>query len=702
MRNILCGGAKAIPQLDEKRKRFPVSLPFRRKSKQQNANNIPNASVVEPKSPVSNILVVVPAAAAVASPQNIWAVEPPQNPPVEEAAEAAPVRAPEPAPAPLPVPEAAPAPAPAPQPEPEVQAQPEAQPEAQLVEVPPEEAVAQMAQEDAVIIPDDDDALAAVAAVADNEAAADLARASFEENVKSACTMAVLAILPDICPIYLQETGESLAYDYESVISHILDKVDAGTPYPRRADLKRKRQMSSAADGGDAVNELERTIAAIIDDETLSAKEREERAIRYYNSEERRISNKATVYINLARTLICQAYPFVPHKHITSHLAEHHNCLLPALLDLDNHIIEKGPMGLSFVFKKTKTKLNPVYSIESLPGTIRIEETPFKKEALEEYLAALKIRQLRKKKREEEKQREIKEAANVRKAEREGTLRDCGCCCGDFPMNRMVHCNASELHWFCIDCARRMAENQIGMSKYELTCMSMDGCEEGFSMAQRERFLSLKTAAALDRIEQDFNLRVAGLEGLEKCPFCDYAAVYPPKEINKEFICQNLDCEIASCRLCREQSHIPKTCEEVKRDRGAAARLNIEEAMSEAMIRICNKCEMPFVKDYGCNKMTCSRPGCTNVQCYVCHQTCDYTHFDDTTRGGKEGNCPLFENAEDRHEIEVHDAEEKARQKVIADNPDVDVDLLKINMSEKVANDEKRRKTNEAARQARR
>ncbi len=106
----------------------------------------------------------------------------------------------------------------------------------------------------------------------------------------------------------------------------------------------------------------------------------------------------------------------------------------------------------------------------------------------------------------------------------------------------------------------------------------------------------------------------------------------------------------------------------------------------------------PFIKEHGCNKMTCSRPGCYNVQCYVCHKSCDYTHFDDTTRGGKKGNCPLFENAEERHEEEVIAAEEKARKEVAKANPGLDINLLKIHVSEKVIADEKRRKNEEQER----
>lgn len=89
--------------------------------------------------------------------------------------------------------------------------------------------------------------------------------------------------------------------------------------------------------------------------------------------------------------------------------------------------------------------------------------------------------------------------------------------------------------------------------------------------------------------------------------------------------------------------------------------------------------------------MTCSRPGCANVQCYVCHKSCGYSHFDDTSRGGKAGNCPLFESVEKRHEDEVRAAEEEARKKVAEENPEVEADVLEIKVSEKVKDDERRR-----------
>lgn len=133
--------------------------------------------------------------------------------------------------------------------------------------------------------------------------------------------------------------------------------------------------------------------------------------------------------------------------------------------------------------------------------------------------------------------------------------------------------------------------------------------------------------------------------------------------------------------------------------------------MSEALIRKCNKCSAPFIKENGCNKvclvlprklhlhepdrprqMTCTK--CRNIQCYICSKSCDYSHFNDERRGGKNGNCDLFdkEGIEVRHREEVRVAEEVAREKAKAQHKDLNPVLLEFQVSEAVKKaDEMRR-----------
>jgi hypothetical protein len=82
----------------------------------------------------------------------------------------------------------------------------------------------------------------------------------------------------------------------------------------------------------------------------------------------------------------------------------------------------------------------------------------------------------------------------------------------------------------------------------------------------------------------------------------------------------------------------------------------IEEAMTEALLRNCNKCNNRFIKEDGCNKMTCP---CGNLQCYICSQNITgYDHF------GK-GKCPQYDDTKERHRREVAAAQERAVQNLL-------------------------------------
>jgi TRIAD3 protein (E3 ubiquitin-protein ligase RNF216) len=131
------------------------------------------------------------------------------------------------------------------------------------------------------------------------------------------------------------------------------------------------------------------------------------------------------------------------------------------------------------------------------------------------------------------------------------------CCSDDIAADKVTMCSSG--HVFCKDCARRMAEAQIGLRRSELPCMAMEGCGSYLEEAEVREFLAPKTFRLWERLRAEEEIKAAGLHGIEHCPFCDFAAVIESKD-EKLFRCYNSECTKVSCRACNREDHIPKSC----------------------------------------------------------------------------------------------------------------------------------------------
>ncbi|SLM40238.1 hypothetical protein LPUS_10983 [Lasallia pustulata] len=301
-----------------------------------------------------------------------------------------------------------------------------------------------------------------------------------------------------------------------------------------------------------------------------------------------------------------------------------------------------------------------------------------------EIHAARKKRRKDDDKRQLQKAKEDAEAAEDAEYERSGDVMECQCCFSSTPFHKATHCSGDEPHFFCLECAKNYAASELGKQKWKLSCMDGSGCEAEFDRAQKLRFLDEKTFQTFERLEQQAAIKQAEMEGLASCPFCDFAAICPPVKVDREFRCRNPECEKVSCRLCEAESHIPLTCEEFKKENGVSERHAVEEAMTAALIRECPKCKKKFVKDYGCNKMSCDTPGCKTLICYACGKdvtAVGYKHFSEPSAVSR-GKCLLHDDTEKRHKEDVERAEKKAREKVRAENPHLTDTDLEIKMSD--------------------
>lgn len=285
------------------------------------------------------------------------------------------------------------------------------------------------------------------------------------------------------------------------------------------------------------------------------------------------------------------------------------------------------------------------------------------------------------------------EKLNEEECRKAGALLECQCCFTDVPFNRTVPCKGEDVHFFCFTCIKNGAETQIGQMKYEMSCFDMSGCKAGFCRDKLSQALGPAIMAKLGALQQQDEISKANIEGLEDCPFCNFKAILPPIEEDREFRCYNPDCKKVSCRLCKEETHIPKTCEEAKKDKGLEGRHFVEEAMSDALIRTCSRCKVKLIKEYGCNKMICP---CGSIMCYICKKDITkegYNHFGDIINGAiRPGACKLYDQApEARDKEEVERAERAAIQKMRSENPDLKEEDLRVGREEREREREKKK-----------
>ncbi|WEW57422.1 RBR-type E3 ubiquitin transferase [Emydomyces testavorans] len=460
----------------------------------------------------------------------------------------------------------------------------------------------------------------------------------------------ILGVFPDICPSYVEkiyrEQRKSLGRfpDDETLINAILE---AG-PYPTVEDRKRRK-----------VDEVEKI----------------EPKLPKWNVNDGVRRNKQ--YYNSARALLRADYPHIPVFFLKAAL-EQHGTLYSAysyLWHLDSNYNESSPYERLPNMKSEDFKMPPI-------ETLRIAKAHQENLSLE-LLDARNARLHR-----EEQKRKAEEIAKLEAENEEihlatGGLMECKCCYVDVPLNRMAACEGNEAHFFCADCIKMNAETQIGYMRYEIHCMDTSDCKAPFSPTALAEILGKTLKEKLDELRQRDEIEKAGIDGLEECPFCDFKAIYPPIEENREFRCMKSDCAKVSCRACKLESHIPKSCDEVRKERHMPMRHKIEEAMSQAIIRNCpnSKCKMPIIKEDGCNKMYCTK--CRSVMCYICKQdiTKDgYNHFT-----VKQGACPLHDlgRADRRHYEEVARAQITATKEALKSNPELKPTDIEVELPEK-------------------
>ncbi|KAF9468244.1 hypothetical protein BDZ94DRAFT_1154032 [Collybia nuda] len=458
----------------------------------------------------------------------------------------------------------------------------------------------------------------------------------------------VLEIIPDVEPDHLLALVTKLAPSLQDgVVEHVLHELFEDPAYPKVDKKGKGKRRQTDEDIREEETSLQGGSPAKRHKVDYSDKTREFRG--------------GIHYTDLALEQLQTDNPYIPKPYLRQLMASFNGLYAPThlfLVDQEKQRKEnKSAARLPYIHK-----VHP-FRQSSKGKTWKFEDAEFEKEV--NWL-------------QDEAERRDRQAAEELNDEETGI--ECACCFSRVPFDKMVQC--PETHLFCIQCMNSYAGTLLGGHDPNIICIHQSGCKAAIPPSELRRFLSTKMMQLWERLKQRKEVEAAGLEGLEECPFCEWGCLIE-NEDEKLFRCGNNEtCGVVSCRGCKKLDHLPKSCKEVEEEKALDGRHVIEEAMTRALMRNCPKCQKPFVKEHGCNKMTC--PNCHTLSCYICRQVITgYDHFNQVpipTTSANAAKCLLWDAVEQRHAEEVATAAQRALEEYKQKNPDVDEKELHVDL----------------------
>ncbi|KAI0739759.1 hypothetical protein C8Q80DRAFT_1200487 [Daedaleopsis nitida] len=448
----------------------------------------------------------------------------------------------------------------------------------------------------------------------------------------------VFEIIPDVLPAHVFSLVEQQYPTHkDNVVEAVLHTLFENPDYPKvDAKGKRKREDDQPA---------QRAVEPKID----------------YGDKNRTFEG-GPHYATLAAELLEQHFLDIPTSHIRLTFNQYNTLYAPTYLALHEQQRSHAPPYKPMVRPRNKGKGKRIHRIDALLD----EEVQWVKERPEQ---------------------EAQPVAEELRPQDEGGI-ECGCCFSEYSFDKMVQC--PEAHLFCTSCMMTYAETKLGEHDMRIVCMDQSGCKLLFPESEMRRFLTPKLLELYERVKQRKEIEAAGLEGLEECPFCEYKVIIE-NEQERLFRCENDSCGAVTCRQCKKLSvcrrAIANDCStdraEVDNDGKLDVRHAIEEAMTRALMRNCPKCQKAFVKEMGCNKMTC--PKCATLSCYICRKAITgYDHFDNPppyTGRPDLKKCPLWDSSvEGRHSDEVAAAAKKALEDFKRAHPELDEKEISVDL----------------------
>lgn len=352
-------------------------------------------------------------------------------------------------------------------------------------------------------------------------------------------------------------------------------------------------------------------------------------------------------------------------------------------------ITKKGTQCLN---GKTKTleldDNNPIIfcgtHMKKNPKIVRLEDTnkviPYIN--IEKYLAELNKYNLQ----NQNKTQDLTPARDIPKPLSGNVLYNCAVCCDEFA-NRtdLIECSSSARneynHLVCLECLKGHVSSLLCDGIASLDCMfnKHENCqgqytEEHIKHALEYQNTSILAATADNSVIDGYRyskwqevmaaseiIKLAGIcDNYLICPLCyKWGCIFeiPVGAEKYPFYIRCAACKLEWCTLCKRGAHAARSCYELvfnKVELADVARMTqvidkmIQDIATRALTHCCGICGCSYVKEEGCNLMTC--PKCNGMSCFICGMKLyykgdtKYWHFTGHDKADRGARCPLWNN----------------------------------------------------------
>ncbi|VBB17994.1 hypothetical protein YASMINEVIRUS_457 [Yasminevirus sp. GU-2018] len=239
--------------------------------------------------------------------------------------------------------------------------------------------------------------------------------------------------------------------------------------------------------------------------------------------------------------------------------------------------------------------------------------------------------------------------------------KQCACCFVEYDVNVMISCTTDPEHVICSTCLQSFAENCISEMRLVSCAMSHEGCKSFYPDDSVKKLLTptnIEIYKKIRKIYQIHNLHLS-TNNSHICPNCSqYLLVLNVGDPTTKFVCD--ECDVKFCIVCNS-TVTECTCYDPNNTRKSIDESDVIRRVGAIIDRIvihkCPVCGAKYIKDDGCNLITCSK--CHSYSCYLCglhiepRGSVKYWHFVDSGSTQADATCRLY--GEDGHSKKIND-----------------------------------------------